>query len=230
MESTAPVPRRNPLIAYVAPMAVFLLLLAGVSVAKTAGDSFWLASAQYWIFPLQTLVCGTLIIWFWRNYQALATRGTWFAIAIAFGVFLLWISPQVFFARAPRLIGFNPDTFSASPSLYWATVILRFLRLVVVVPIVEEVFWRGFLLRYFIDEKFTRVPVGAFSWLSFGAVTIGFTLVHSSADWPAAFITGALYNCVAYRTKSLGSCIVAHALTNLLLGCWIMQTKQWGFW
>jgi membrane protease YdiL (CAAX protease family) len=55
-------------------------------------------------------------------------------------------------------------------------------------------------------------------------------LSHSQADWAAAVITGALYNLVAYRTKSLSSCILTHAGTNLLLGLWIMQTRQWGFW
>jgi CAAX prenyl protease-like protein len=66
--------------------------------------------------------------------------------------------------------------------------------------------------------------------MSFGAVTIGFMLVHSTADWPAAAVTGALYNLVAYRTKSLSACVLAHAVTNLLLGLWIMATRQWGFW
>ena len=86
------------------------------------------------------------------------------------------------------------------------------------------------MLRYFINEKFYAVPVGAFSWLSFAVVTVGFGFAHSRADWIAALITGALYNCVAYRTKSLTSCILAHAVTNLLLGLWIMKTRQWGFW
>jgi uncharacterized protein len=61
-------------------------------------------------------------------------------------------------------------------------------------------------------------------------VTVGFMLVHSTADWPAALLTGALYNWVAYRTKSLAACVLAHAFTNLLPGVWIMNTRQWGFW
>jgi len=61
-------------------------------------------------------------------------------------------------------------------------------------------------------------------------VTVAFTFSHSRPDWPAAFITGALYNVVACRTQSLASCVLAHAGTNLLLGLWIMQTQQWGFW
>ncbi|PYK56850.1 MAG: hypothetical protein DME47_01125 [Verrucomicrobia bacterium] len=65
---------------------------------------------------------------------------------------------------------------------------------------------------------------------SLAVVTVAFTFSHSRPDWPAAVITGALYNAVAYRTQSLASCVLAHAVTNLLLGLWIMQTRQLGFW
>jgi CAAX prenyl protease-like protein len=142
----------------------------------------------------------------------------------------LWIAPQELLGFAPRFDGFNPEVFSGQPAAYWTTIAFRFLRLVVVVPLVEEVFWRGFALRYFISERFYAVPMGAFSWFSFAVVTIAFGLSHSWADWIAALMTGALYNWVAYRTKSLTSCILAHAITNLLLGLWIMKTRQWGFW
>jgi CAAX prenyl protease-like protein len=81
-----------------------------------------------------------------------------------------------------------------------------------------------------VDEHFERVPFGQFSWLSFGIVTVAFTFSHSRPDWLAAFVAGALYNLVAYRTQSLASCVLAHAVTNLFLGLWIMQTQQWGFW
>src|SRR5207253_2425985 len=104
------------------------------------------------------------------------------------------------------------------------------LRLVVVVPLMEEVFWRGFLLRYLIRERFCSVPVGTFSWLSCLVVTVGFTFAHGRADWLAAFIAGALYNVAAYSCKSLTSCILAHSLTNLCLGLWIVKSGQWGFW
>jgi CAAX prenyl protease-like protein len=211
-------------------MGVFIGLLSLVSLLKMIGGAFWLQSPEYWLFPLQTVVCAGVLFHFWRDYEFHGFRGLLFTLAIAVVVFLLWISPQAFFGQAARTEGFDPHTFAGQPAAYWGTVVLRFLRLVIVVPLVEEIFWRGFLLRYFINEKFDTVPFGAFSWLSFAAVTIGFTFVHSTADWPAAAVTGALYNLVAYRTKSLSSCVLAHAVTNLLLGVWIMNTKQWGFW
>ncbi|MDQ6624928.1 MAG: CAAX prenyl protease-related protein, partial [Verrucomicrobiota bacterium] len=185
---------------------------------------------QYWVFPVQTITCAALLWWYWREYGLRKPRGLFFTMAIGVFVFALWISPQAILGFAPRTDGYNPDALAASPTWWWILLLLRFLRLVIVVPLVEEIFWRGFLLRYFISERFATVPFGAFSWLSFAAVTVGFMLVHSAADWPAAAITGAVYNLVAYRTKSLSSCVLAHALTNLLLGLWIMQTRQWGFW
>jgi hypothetical protein len=211
-------------------MLLFTLLLALGSALKTPGASLWRSAPELWLYPLQTLLCAGLLIYFWRDYDFHSLGRPLFAVLIALLVFALWIAPQQFLGFPPRLFGFNPEALAARPVLYWATIILRFLRLVVVVPLLEEIFWRGFLLRYLIAEDFTKVAFGTFSWLSFAAVTLAFCLAHSRPDWPAALITGALYNVVAYRTRSLSSCVLAHALTNLALGLWIMATKQWGFW
>ena len=221
---------RRKLAAYTVPMAVFLGALALVAGLKAIGGASWLDAPEYWVYPAQTLVCAGLLLWFWRTYDFNGIRGAALAAGVGVLVFGLWITPQAFLGLASRTEGFNPDVFAGQPAAYWLTVLLRFLRLAIVVPLVEEIFWRGFLLRYFVDEKFDRVPFGTFTWVSFGVVSVGFMLVHSTADWPAALITGALYNFVAYRTKSLGACVAAHAITNLLLGLWIMNSKQWGFW
>ena len=221
---------RKQLIAYISPMGLFIALLGLVALLHKIDNSFWLRSAEYWVYPLQTILCGALLIWFWREYPLQQPARIGLGIAIAIFVFVIWISPQQFFGFPARTDGFNPDVFATQPALYWSTIVFRFARLAVVVPLIEEIFWRGFLLRYLIDEKFDRVPFGTFSWLSFSGVTVAFTLVHSPADWPAAVVTGMIYNGVAYWTKSLSTCVLTHALTNLLLGFWIMQTKQWGFW
>jgi CAAX prenyl protease-like protein len=221
---------KRKLAAYTLPMATFLVLLALVSALRKVGGGFWLSSSEYSIYPVQTIFCGGLLIWFWREYELRAARQIAFTAAVALLVFALWISPQVLLGFAPRPDGFNPEIFSGRPTAYWTTIIFRFLRLVIVVPLVEEIFWRGFLLRYFVNEKFYTVPLGTFSWLSFSVVTVGFGFAHTRADWTPALITSALYNCLAYRTKSLTSCVLAHAITNLLLGLWIMKTRQWGFW
>lgn len=230
MDSQLPASDKGKLAAFTLPMGIFLALLALAGALRKPGARFWLAAPEYWIYPAQALICGALLGWFWRVYDFRAPRKSVIAIGAGLVVFALWIAPQQFLGFPARLTGFDPEVFAAQPALYWATVIFRFVRLVVVVPLVEEIFWRGFLLRYLITEKFTTVPIGAFSWLSFGVVTIAFGFTHSPADWIAALVTGALYNLVAYRTRSLASCVVAHSVTNLLLGLWIMATRQWGFW
>lgn len=218
---------RRKLAAFALPAVAFLVLMAAGKAVRNFGESFWFQSPEYWVYPIQTVICGALLLWFWGEYEFRAPRQIILSVAVALLIFGVWISPQAIFGFAPRLQGFDPQPFSAN---YWATVILRFLRLVVIVPLVEEVFWRGFLLRYFVREEFHTVPIGTFSWLSFALVTMGFGFAHSPADWVAGLIAGALFNAVAYWTKSLASCVFCHAVTNAFLGVWIMKTEQWGFW
>jgi CAAX prenyl protease-like protein len=146
---------------------------------------------------------------------------------LAFGV---WISPQVLFHASPRLDGFDPEFFGSSGWPYWTNLAFRLARMVIVVPLLEEIFWRGFLLRYLVHDDFRRVPFGTFTWTSFIITTAGFCLEHQAMDWPAAAVTGILYNLTACRTRSLLACVVAHAVTNLALALYVLQTRQWGFW
>jgi uncharacterized protein len=211
-------------------MVLFLGLLGIGQWLPSVGGGFAIRHAEFWIYPLQTIGCGALLICFRRSYGFDRLRFVVFTILVASAVFLIWILPQQFLGFPPRINGFDPTLLPNSPSIYWFTIALRFLRLVIVVPFVEEIFWRAFLLRFLINENFERVPFGKFSWLSFAVVTLVFALSHARPDWLAALCAGALYNFVAYRTRSLASCILAHAFTNLLLGLWIMRTQQWGFW
>lgn len=219
--------------AYLAPFLGFLGLLAAGSVIAHffEGYAFWMASApRYWIYPLQTVVCAALLALGWRWYELRRPRGPFTAVGIGALAFILWIFPQEWLGFSPRFDGFDPAFFGAEGWPHVWNLGLRFLRLVLIVPLLEEIFWRGFLLRFLINDDFTKVPIGAFSWRSFAIVTAGFTLEHAPADWPAAALTGALYNLVAYRTGSLSACVLAHAVTNALLGAYVLRTGQWGFW
>jgi uncharacterized protein len=221
---------RRRLVAHVLPMLAFLALLALCQLLTARGQSFLLRHAEFWIYPAQTVLCGALLLWFRHCYEFYRLKNVTFTLLIALAVFAIWIAPQQFFHFAPRPVGFDLSVLASNAATYWSAIIFRFLRLVIVVPVMEEIFWRSFLLRFVIDEHFERVPFGKFTWPSFAVVTVVFTLGHSRPDWLGAFVAGALYSVVAYRTRSLVSCVLAHAVTNLLLGFWIMQTHQWGFW
>lgn len=220
--------------AYIAPFAAFMGFLAlnelAGKVFEGMAGAWWMSEPRFWVFPLQTLVCGWLLARNWRHYELAPPRGVAWWLGAGIFVLLIWIAPQVWLDFPPRREGFDPTYFAPGSAAFHVTIVLRFLRLVVVVPLLEEIFWRGFLLRYLVREPFHAVPFGTFSWLSFGVVTAGFCLEHQPADWPAAALAGTLYNVVAYRTRSLAACVLAHALTNLLLGLFVMRTGQWGFW
>jgi CAAX prenyl protease-like protein len=226
-----PTSLRSPMAAYVMPFLVFMGGLMLVSLVKNPeAASIWLRSPEYWIYPLQTALCAGVLVFYWRQYDFGKRGGMGLALAAGVVVLGLWIAPQAFLGAGARVDGFDPSVFGEGSTLYWMTVVARFARLVVVVPLVEEIFWRGFLMRYLIREDFTSLPVGAFQWKSFAAVAVCFMLVHGMADWPAALLCGVIYNFVAVRTGSLAACVLAHGVTNLGLGVYIMATRQWGFW
>lgn len=199
-----------------------------------AGQAGWyFTHPQYWVQPAQTLLCGRLVFRNWHHYEMgpLRRLSAWvWSLGIGLAVILLWIAPQAWLGFPARTEGFDPAFFGPNGWPYFANLSMRMARLVLVVPLVEEVFWRGFLMRWLIDEDFTKVPIGAFQWKAFSLVAIFFMLEHQQADYPAALLTGALFNLVAMRTAQLSACVLAHALANLLLGLYILRTAQYGFW
>jgi CAAX prenyl protease-like protein len=106
---------------------------------------------------------------------------------------------------------------------------LRFYGLVLMVPVMEEVFWRSFLLRFATDlDDFKRVPIGTFSTTAFFVSSAMFAAAHS--EWLVAFICAAAYAYLYRVTRSLFACIVAHSVTNLALGIYILITGDWKYW
>ena len=128
---------RRTLWAYVLPFAVFMGGLALISLAQSFAPAenapLWLAEPKYWVYPLQTILCGGLVLWFWRTYDWGASWHILTAVLTGLVVLALWVSPQWLLEAEPRMEGFNPDIFAGSAALYWGTLALRFVRLVVVV-------------------------------------------------------------------------------------------------
>ncbi len=219
--------------AYLAPFFVFLAFLFFEGAVKTVGNGYahWaLAEPRYWIMPLQTFVSAALLWKLRKRIQFRPYSGFGFATFVGLIALGIWISPQALFGFPPRTEGFHADFFGSAGWPYWLNLTLRLVRMAIIVPFVEEIFWRGFLLRALVREDFARVPFGTFTWRSFLMSSFAFCLEHERPDWPAAVLTGALFNLVAYRTRSLAACIFTHAVTNLALAIFILRTGQWGFW
>ena len=234
--------------AFIAPLAVFMLLteLARWLKVDNAELPWHVRAPELWVYPLQSLICLALLI-IWRKHYYFPP---WSArvIALAFALAIVgigvWLLPSALYHWAvidtdgwrwlgvfDRVEGFDPN--AGGERFFWLVVGLRFLRLVVVVPLVEEIFWRGFLMRALIDRpvrSFDKVPFGTFGWRSVIVTTVLFAAVHQPVDWLPALVFGSLMAWLTVQAKSLGACVVMHALTNLILGIYVMQSELWGLW
>ncbi len=120
----------------------------------------------------------------------------------------------------------NPYELAGSLALPW--IAIRLLGSSIIVPVMEELFWRSFLLRYLVNPDFRRIPIGTFTPSALAISVVLFGIEHN--QWFAGIIAGLLYTLLLHRTKSLFSCIVAHAVTNFLLGIYVLTTEQWQYW
>ncbi|MEM9281267.1 MAG: CAAX prenyl protease-related protein [Verrucomicrobiota bacterium] len=239
--------------AYVGPFLVFLVLLQLIQWIKTDREdaSWWLAQPEHWGYPFQAIVCLGLL-WFWRrHYPIISGRG--FGLAFLGGIIgiAIWLLPPLLHSRfglgseemlpwlrwlgfRERLEGFNPFLFGEQTSLPLLVLIvgLRFLRLVVAVSFVEEIFWRGFLMRFLTDPDadWKTTSLKQCSAKSIGLTAIAFALVHLGPDTAVALVYGALVGWVTVKTGNLYAAIFMHAVSNLILGMFILMSGWWGLW
>lgn len=180
-----------------------------------------------WVYTVKTILVGGCLVAFlpkWRS-EILFTLDVP-AILAGAGVFVLWVGLEGSVPQMGDPKGFNPYELSPNWSTSLSTV--RLLGAVLIVPVMEELFWRSFALRFLIDTHFKRIPLGAFTWFSFILVSVAFGFEHHR--WLPGILAGLVYAALLYRTKNLFSPILSHAVTNLLLGVYVLGTGQWHFW
>ncbi len=179
------------------------------------------------------LVGGVLIALRGAFPEARPGGGGW-AAATALGavLFFAWIFVDKYtphFALLGTRTGYDPARELSSPLAVLLFLAVRFLGLVVVVPFVEELFYRGFLLRFVTDmDDFQRVPIGTFSVLALLISSGVFALSHP--EWLAAAIFALALCGLLHWTRNFFTCVLAHGVTNLLLGVYILHTSQWQYW
>lgn len=236
---------QSPAVAHIAPLVLFMLLTESVQffLVENSALPWYQRAPEHWVYPVQCVIVGAVLLFFRKHYTLAPWRGLPLAGALAAVGIAAWVLPSMLYREGlpswcewlgvvKRDEGFDPSIFAAGSSAWWLTVMLRFARMVIIVPLVEELFWRGFLMRYVQagDRDFRTVPFGKHTWKTFWIVTVAVTLIHNPSDYLGAFVWGSLVYFVAVKTKSLGACVFMHAVGNLLLGLYVVQTKQWGFW
>ena len=123
----------------------------------------------------------------------------------------------------------NPNAaFGAGSALAWLFVIVRILGSTFIVPPLEEIFYRSFLYRYIAKPDFQSVPLNKFLPIPFLATAAVFGFSHN--EWLAGILCGAAFQWLVLRKNRLGDAMTAHAVTNFLLGVWVVWKGAWNFW
>jgi len=214
------------------PYMAYLLLLGLVTVFPPRCE--WVAIAARGVGALW-------ICWVLRRYFP-AWGNPYWVIAVPAGVLAagLWYGGQYLFdglglgGRLPLYPGTNvvedPRDMLGAGNLFWTTVVLRISVAVTAVPIVEELFWRAFLLRAFINwQDFEHVPLGKFTWSSFLGTALLSTLQHPD-NWAVSILCWLLFNGLFCWTRSILCLVVTHAVTNLVLYMHVIRVDDWAFW
>jgi CAAX prenyl protease-like protein len=204
---------------FVTPLFLFMIFLSVEG---------YFPDRHYVLYPIKAVLVAALLAWYWRLLPPLKAAAPWRSVCVGVIGVVLWIGLDPFLVHYDQpLIGRNP--FQLYPAQEaWVLFGFRLLGIALVVPVMEELFWRGFLMRWLIKEDFTSVPLGTYQPLSFWITTACFAAVHGS-EWPLGVVVGLLYGVWFVRTKSLGDIMLAHGVTNLLLALYCLVTNDWHF-
>lgn len=205
-----------------------------------------LGEATGWKYAVRGVVCLALFLYFrpWRWYPRFQPKNLLPALLIGVAVFMIWIFFETdFAARWPGLqelyytVGIMPPwkiTYFSTASPYapqvcgWTFTILKILASAFVISFIEEFFWRGCIYRWLIKKDFLSVDPARFHAGLFLLVALGFGVEHSR--WLVGFITGILYGWLYLRTRDIWAAGIAHAMTNLLLGIYVVWANKYYFW
>jgi CAAX prenyl protease-like protein len=217
----------SPIHARVLPFFLFLLPLF---VQDKFGEEW-----RYWIYLTRTLL-GAWCLWEMRTLvPEMRWNFSWEGVVVGVLVLVIWVGLDPYYPKNHLLMAasdpWNPfKAFGAGSVLGWFFFWVRTIGSAVVVPPLEEVFYRSFIYRYLVKLKFEEMPLHRMHWLSFFVTSILFGLEHY--QWLAGILCGLAYQFLVIRKGRLGDAIFAHAITNFLLGIWILWKggDAWMFW
>jgi CAAX prenyl protease-like protein len=215
--------RRWPALGYVLPFAVFVSFLLIHQVLPVPQ-------------PVRFLVILALLPIVSRGILPSRPTRLLGSVLLGIAVFFLWIGPDVLihgyrdsilFSNA--IVGKAEGSTAPHEKVNFIFLLFRVLGSVVTIPIIEELFWRGWMMRWLVDHHFYRIPIGVYTFQSFWLVALLFASEHGSF-WDVGLLTGAVYNWWAMRTRNLTDCVIAHAVTNACLAVYVIGWAQWQYW
>ncbi len=217
------------------PMVGFLLLglveptPSGGGIAGRLGVPY---AAYPWIYAARVVLTACLVAAVWPALAAWLGRPSWWPPLLGLALVVPWLvlaalQRDAGWAGLHERSGFDPwSAFGPDAPAAWAYLAVRGLGLVVVTPLVEELFLRGFFLRFIVKERFWEVPFGLLT-----PAVAGTCAAYAAATHPGEAVAAvgwfAVVSGIAAATRQPIDCVLAHAATNLALGAWVLATGAW---
>jgi CAAX prenyl protease-like protein len=219
---------RYPSIPWIAPFAAYMLLLA-------LGP--YLPLAQPWESVFRVGVLTAVIgACSWPLVRSFRLEHPVASVLLGLAVCALWVLPDALIPGwRSHAIFQNSLTGTLKTSIAPAelanplVVVLRVLRAAILVPILEELFWRGWLPRWIVNNDWQKVQLGTYSTLAFVATAALFASEHGPF-WEVGLLCGLIYNWWMWRTKSIGDLVLVHGVTNAALAGYVLVTGKYEYW
>jgi uncharacterized protein len=235
---------RNPWIIYVLPLAVFMILGAFEPTPEPPAEPhFW--DLPYGAYPLaytlKIALTTAAIAFVWPGYRQFRVRLSGWSLLVGVGGVIVWVGLWKLQLEQRLLSPLGLDTWlglgarsafnplaelSGRPALAYGFLAVRFFGLACVIALAEEFFLRGFLMRFVIRPDWWNVPFGQVTPTAVAVGTVVPMLMHP-AELLAAAAWFSLVTWLMIRTRSIWDCVAAHAITNLLLGLYVVWSGDW---
>ncbi|MGA8096708.1 MAG: exosortase E/protease, VPEID-CTERM system [Steroidobacteraceae bacterium] len=204
----------NPTAAYLVP---FLAVLAAGMISRASSGHF-----ETW-YALRLLAGGAALVLYWPRLRGIDWHFSWWAVAAGVAVFGLWLAASHFLLPAQRMPA-ALAAMSASSRVLWITG--RVATAVVVLPLAEELAYRGYLLRRLVAADFESVSLAAVGWIPLLVSALAYGVLDG-ALWPAGIAAGIVFALLLVRTRRMGEPVAAHIVCNALLSASALLWHPW---
>jgi exosortase E/protease (VPEID-CTERM system) len=204
----------NPTALYLLP---FLIAVATALLTGLFTSSFF---DQAYVVRILTAAI-VLVVYSRQVFKGTNFNISAYASLAGIAVAVLWIVLDLLLSKNSAAIT------EGSPSPWW--IVAKCIGSCTVIPIIEELAFRGFLSRRLINRNFTEVPFTAFTWTSFVVSSVAFGLMHGQR-WIAGVIAGMVFLFVMYRKGRLLDAIIAHAVSNAVIAGYVLFLGKWILW
>jgi uncharacterized protein len=223
----------------------FLVYIAAGALEPSPGESPAEFARSYPVFyAIKIALTLAAVAFVWPGYRQFPLRVSPLAILVGIVGGALWIGlcmprlEHTYLLPLLKQVGlgslmpdrpaFNPfdASYDLSAAWAWGFLAVRFFGLAVMVPLTEEFFLRGFMMRFVMERDWWEVPFGTASRLAIVLGTVVPMLSHPG-ELLAAAVWFSFITWLMLRTRNIWDCVVAHAITNLILGIYVVISGNW---